>query len=71
MAAPTRADRQTTIRLSSITYDLLADSASEDGRSVGEEMRRRLDASFSSSRSADVDTKTRELLDVIAEMARD
>ena len=71
MAAPTRADRQTTIRLSSITYDLLADAAELKGRSVGEEMRRRLDASFSSSRSADVDTKTRELLDVIAEMARD
>jgi len=71
MAAPTRADRQTTIRLSSITYDLLADSASEDGRSVGEEIRRRLEASFASSRSADVDAKTRELLNVIAEMAAD
>jgi hypothetical protein len=71
MAAPTRADRQTTIRLSSGTYDILADTAQLNGRSVGEEMRRRLEASFSSSHSPDVDVKTRELLDVIAAMAAD
>lgn len=71
MAAPTRADRQTTIRLSSNTYDLLADWAGLSGRSVGEEMRRRLEASFASSRSADVDAKTRQLLDAIAVMAAD
>jgi hypothetical protein len=71
MAAPTRADRQTTIRLSSNTYDLLADDAELNGRSVGEEMRRRLEASFASSRSPDVDAKTRQLLDVIAVMAQD
>jgi hypothetical protein len=69
MAAPTRADRQTTIRLASSTYDLLTDVADLNGRSVGEEMRRRLEASFASSRSPDVDPKTRELLDVTAVMA--
>ena len=70
MAAPTRADRQTTIRLPSAYYDLLADSADLSGTSVGEEIRRRLMETFGPV-SERLDKKTRELLDVTAVMAHE
>jgi len=69
MAAPTRADRQTTIRLPSSFYDRLAISAELSGSSVGEEIRRRLMDTFGPVSAPHVDKKTRELLDVIADMA--
>jgi hypothetical protein len=69
MASPPRADRQTTIRLPSATYDRLAHAAGLSGSSVGEEIRRRLVASFGPVRSPRPDEKTRELLDVIEGMA--
>jgi hypothetical protein len=69
MAASTRADRQTTIRLPSAFYDLLADAADMSGSSVGEEIRRRLMETFGPVSEHHVDKKTRELLDVTAVMA--
>jgi len=57
MVAPTRADRQTTIRLPSAYYDALATAAEISGTSIGEERH--------------VDKKTRELLNVTADMAHE
>jgi hypothetical protein len=70
MAAPTRADRQTTIRLPSAYYDALATFADASGTSVGEEIRRRLMETFGPV-SERPDKKTRELLHVTAVMARE
>jgi hypothetical protein len=71
MAAPTRADRQTTIRLPSAFYDMLADAADESGISVGEEIRRRLLETFGPVSEPRADEKTRELLNVTAFMAEE
>jgi hypothetical protein len=69
MAAPTRADRQTTIRLPSVYYDALATAAELADTSVGEEIRRRLIETFGPISERHLDKKTRELLDVTAVMA--
>ena len=71
MAAPTRADRQTTIRLPSAYYDLLADAADLSGTSVGEEIRRRLMETFGPISEPHIDEKTRELLNLTAVMAQE
>jgi hypothetical protein len=71
MAARTRADRQTTIRLPSEVYEQLSINADLRGSSVGEEIRRRLVESFSAVNAGGADKKTRELLNVITVMAED
>ena len=71
MVAPTRADRQTTIRLPSAYYDALATAAEISGTSVGEEIRRRLMETFGPVSERHVDKKTRELLNVTADMAHE
>jgi hypothetical protein len=64
------ADRQTTIRLPSAVYKNLADAAELYGSSVGEEIRRRLTASFGPRIVyPQVDEKTRELVYLIEDMA--
>ena len=64
------ADRQTTIRLPSPVYEKLAAAAEASESSVGEEIRRRLVASFGSGyRWRQADERTRELLVAIEEMA--
>jgi hypothetical protein len=66
----TAADRQTTIRLPSAVYEKLAAAADTSGSSVGEEIRRRLVASFGPRHDyGQPDQKTREVLIAIEEMA--
>jgi hypothetical protein len=68
----TKSDLQTSLRLSENLRDRLAQAAAECGHGIGEEMRRRLEASFKPEPATDVpiDEKTRALVTAIAEMTR-
>jgi len=69
MPAPTRADRQTTIRLPSGLYDELGFKADNAGRTVGEEIRLRLTNSLEAEPPAALDKKTRDLLVAVGRIA--
>jgi hypothetical protein len=69
MASPPRADRQTTIRLPNAIHERLSHEAELRGSSVGEEIRRRLVASFEAETSVSSDPRTRALVGAIARMA--
>lgn len=64
----TQSDVQTSLRLPEELRDRLAQAATENGRGIGEEMRRRLEASFGSVPTSE-DQKTSQLLRVIARSA--
>src|SRR5215471_19381342 len=67
MARRARTDTQTSLRLPQELYDQLAQAASEKGRSVGEEMRQRLAASFLTPKVPDI--RSRDLLVAVARAA--
>jgi hypothetical protein len=69
MAPPTRADRQTTIRLPSGLYAQLELKAEEAGRTTGEEIRLRLSHSLEAEPPATLERETRDLLVAVARMA--
>lgn len=62
-------DAQTSLRLPQELRDQLGSAADAAGRSVGEEIRRRLEASFAGSPPAAADHRTSDLLRVIARCA--
>jgi len=63
-----KSDVQTSLRLPEELRDRLAAAADKGGRGIGEEIRRRLEASFKSEPNSD-DPKTGELLAGVARMA--
>ena len=65
----TKSDVQTSLRLPEELRDRLTQAAVENGRGIGEEMRRRLEASFGSAAPAPDDPQTARLLRVIARSA--
>jgi phytoene/squalene synthetase len=64
----TKSDVQTSLRLPEELRDRLAAASAAEGRGIGEEIRRRLEASFGSAPASE-DTKTGNLLRVIARAA--
>lgn len=63
-----KSDVQSSLRLPEELRDRLAQAAADNGHGIGEEMRRRLEASFGSAPLSD-DQKTAKLLQVIARAA--
>jgi len=61
-------DVQTSLRMPEELRDRLAKAAEENGRGIGEEMRRRLEASFRPAPATD-DPKTTNLLRLVAQLA--
>ena len=66
----TKSDVQTSLRLPEELRERLAQAAAENGRGIGEEMRRRLEASFDGVPSAD-DPKTADLLAAVLRLTRE
>jgi hypothetical protein len=62
-------DMQTSLRMSKELRDRLARAAEVNGRPIGEEMRRRLEASFALSPKDTVDSETAKLAHRVTELA--